>query len=126
MANRSNCVVKSSHSPLSLLAAAALLTGQFPVLANELPLYCKYPPGRGLTPDQEASCAQDPAAAKEAKKKADELQPPTYPFSRAGFLTVEPTSGKQIGLTLRSKDGSEITFDYGKNKESLVLKPAEI
>ena len=55
--------MKSSHSPLSLLAAAALLTGQFPVLANELPLYCKYPPGRGLTPDQEASCAQDPAAA---------------------------------------------------------------
>lgn len=68
--------MKSNHGLLSLLAAAALLTGQFPVLANELPLYCKYPPGRGLTPDQEASCAQDPAAAKEAKKKADELQPP--------------------------------------------------
>ncbi|MCP9807496.1 hypothetical protein KBY71_13340 [Cyanobium sp. T1B-Tous] len=99
------------------------MSSQLPLLANDLPLYCKYPPGRGLTPDQETRCAEDPAKAQEAKKKAEELQPPTYPFSRPGFLTVEPTSGKQIGLTLLSKDGREITFDYGKNKESLVLKP---
>jgi hypothetical protein len=118
--------VKRTHGPLGLFAAAALLSSQLPVLADDLPLYCKYPPGRGLTPEQEARCAEDPAKAQAAKKKADELQPPTYPFSRAGFLTVEPTSGKQIGLTLLSKDGSAITFDYGKNKESLVLKPAEI
>ena len=118
--------MKSKQVPLSLLAAAALLTGQFPVLANDLPLYCKYRPSRGLTPDQEALCSVDPVAAKEAKKKAEELQPPTYPFSRAGFQTVEPTSGKQIGLTLLSKDGSEIAFDYAKNRDGFALKPAEI
>ena len=54
------------------------------------------------------------------------MQPPTDPCSRSSFLIVEPTSGKQIGLTLLSKDGSAITLDYGKSKEILVLKPAEI
>ena len=73
-----------------------------------------------------STCAADPAKAQAAKRKADELQPPTDPFSRSSFLIVEPTSGKQIGLTLLSKDGSAITLDYGKSKEILVLKPAEI
>ena len=115
-----------THGPLSLVAAAALLSSQLPVLATTVPLYCSHPPARGLTSEQEARCAADPAKVLAAKRKADELQPPTYPFSRAGFLIVEPTSGKQIGLSLLSKDGSTITFDYGKIKESLVLKPAEI
>lgn len=118
--------MKPKPLAIGLLSSAALLATQFPALANDLPLYCKYRPARGLTPDQEAICAKDPAAVKEAKKKAEELQPPTYPFTRAGFLTVEPTSGKQVALTLLSKDGSEITFDYDKNKGSLVLKPADI
>ncbi len=118
--------MKSKPLGISLLSCAALSAAQIPALANDLPLYCKHRPDRGLTPDQEARCSEDPAAAKEATKKAEELQPPTYPFSRAGFLTVEPSSGKQIGLTLLSKDGSEITFDYAKNKDSLALKPTEI
>lgn len=105
---------------------AAMLSCQLPVLASDLPLYCKHRPPRGLTPEQEKLCSEDPAKAQAAKKKAEELQPPTYPFTRAGFLTVEPTSGKQIGLTVLSKDGSEITFDFGKNKDRLVLKPTEI
>lgn len=118
--------MKSKPLGIGLLSCAALFAAQIPALASNLPLYCKYRPVRGLTPDQEALCARDPAAAKEAKRKAEELQPPSYPFTRAGLLTVEPTSGKQISLTLLSKDGSEITFDYGKNKDSLVLKPADI
>ena len=118
--------VKSNRLGINLLFSAALIATQIPALANDLPLYCKHRPDRGLTPDQEARCAQDPAAVKEAKRKAEELQPPVYPFSRAGFLTVEPSSGKQIPLTLLSKDGSEITFDFAKNKESLVLRPAEV
>jgi len=119
-------VANSKQGPLYLLAAATLLSSQLPLLANDLPLYCKYPPARGLTPAQETRCAEDPAKVQEAKKKADELQPPNYPFSRAGFITVEPTSGKQIELTLRSKDGSEITFDYAKDRKSIVLKPDRI
>lgn len=118
--------LKSKHSGISLLASAALCAAQFPTLASNLPLYCKYRPTRGLTPDQEARCAQDPNAAKEAKKKVDELQPPSYPFTRSGFLTVEPTSGKQIPLALRSQDGSQISFDYGKDQDIIVLKPVEI
>jgi len=116
-------VVKSPHGPISLLAVLALLSSQLPGLAGNLPLYCKYSPGRGLTPEEEARCAEDPAKAQTAKKKADRLQPPTYPF-RASFSTVEPTSGNLIVLAQLSEDGSEITFDYGKNK--VVLKPAQI
>jgi hypothetical protein len=88
--------VNSKHDLLSLLAAIALLSTQLPALANDLPLYCKHRPERGLRPEQEARCAGDPIKAQEAKKKAEELQAPSYPFSRAGFLTVEPTSSGRL------------------------------
>jgi hypothetical protein len=111
---------------IGLLTGATLVLAQTPVLSTALPLYCKYRPPRGLTPDQEKICAQDPIKAAEEKRKAEELQPPVYPFSQGGFLMVVPSSGQQIGLVLQSKDGSELIFDFARDKSDLSLKPSDI
>lgn len=118
--------MKSNALVLRLLTGATLLLAQVPVTATELPLYCKYRPPRGLTPDQEKICAQDPINAAEEKRKAEELQPPSYPFSQGGFLMVVPSSGQQIGLSLQSKDGGELTFDFATDKKDISLKPGDI
>lgn len=102
-------------------ALTATLT-PWAAISSELPLYCKHRPPRGLTPDQENICKQDPARLAEEKRKAEELQPPVYPFKRSGFLTVEPKSGQQIGLSLLSDDGSVINVDFANQRPALNLK----
>lgn len=102
-----------------------IVSCQSTALATDLPLFCKYRPKRGLTPDQEAQCSKDSHRTKD-DKKAQELQEPSYPFARSGFLSVDPSSGKQLNMSLRSTDGSEIIFDFAKQKPDLMIKPEQI
>lgn len=93
---------------------------------QDKPLYCKHKPVRGLTPDQEKICKFDPEQAAEEKRKAEELKPPKYPFIGSGYLMVDPSTGKQVDISLTSQDGSTIVVDLAKSDADITLKTSEI
>jgi hypothetical protein len=102
---------------LSLATAFLMTASQVPLLAatgDEKPYFCKHPPRRGLTQDQQLQCGKE---SKEAlKKKEEELAPPKYPYTSGVLQQLDPTTGKQRNLQIISRDGDVIGFKYYKDE----------
>lgn len=98
-----------------LLAAANLYT--FSAFADSLPLYCKYPPARGLRDDQQKICsaAQVPTAENKTALKIEEPKPVEvkYPLFFQGALLVE---GKQpLSVAGQAKSNQLLLLSYQKD-----------
>ena len=93
---------------------------------EDRPYYCKYPPGRGLTDEQEKICSADPEAEAKQEKAAQELKPPKYPFKVAGYYMVDPATAKPLVVSLSSNDGSQIVVGLPESGNDVTLGASEV
>lgn len=113
-----NSVKKALVIATLSVASPAMLS--FPGLSQEQsrPSYCKNPPPRGLSANEEQVCRLAAPEQKSQPSKSQELQPPKYPVTIGVFQQVDPGTGTQLAFNLESKNGSTIDLVYAKS-----LKP---
>ena len=113
--------------PILLLATFALPGFAVEKATKEdRPYYCKYPPGRGLTDEQEKICGADPEGDAKKEKAAQELKPPKYPFKVAGFYMVDPATAKPLVVSLSSEDGSQIVVGFPDSSNDATLGASDV
>ena len=100
------------------------LTAGFPLIttisyASSKPYYCKYPPARGLRPNQQQICDSDQEAKNNEQKPPEEV---TYPLEKYKYIfsEVPPQAagpGQQFPFSIESKDGSILRIVYFENRK---------